>query len=264
MSKVSQQALHPPFLGIWLVVGRFAFLTWSLRTDVTEHVPPGGLVAVVDAAGAGSEFGPITEFGDVFGHGSAERDLGFAFFFEVFVSEFSVGEEGLVESADDDLFEFCSGKSVGDLGDLFGFEFARFALAAVEVDVEDFFALFEVRKIDEENFVEAAFAHEFRRELGDVVGGGHEEDRFGFVLHPGEEGGEDAGRGAAVVGARAAHSGEAFLEFVDPEDARGEGFGDADGAAHVFFALTDERAEDATDVHFEHRQVVGGGDGFGD
>ncbi len=70
-------------------------------------------------------------------------------------------------------------------------------------------------------------------------------DGFGFFLHPAEECAEDAGGGAAVADARAAGAGEAFFEFVNPEDAGGEGFGDADGLAHILFALADEGAEDA-------------------
>ena len=56
-------------------------------------------------------------------------------------------------------------------------------------------------QIDEEHFVEAAFADHFRRKQIDAVGGGRNKKAARLFLHPGQEEGENASEiGAAFAG----------------------------------------------------------------
>ena len=169
----------------------------------------------------------------------------------------------MVHGADHKLLQLGSAEALGAARQFGNLEFLRVAASAGEVDGEDLFALFQLRQVDEEDFVEAALAQELRRQGAHIVGGGDEEDRLGLFLHPGEKGAEDAGGGAAVAHSPAAGAGEALLHLVHPQAARGERFGDADGLAHVLLALADETAKDAAHIELEHRELVGAGDRFG-
>ena len=84
---------------------------------------------------------------------------------------------------------------------------------------EDLGAGFEIGEVDEEDFVEAAFAQQFGGQGFDIVSGGDEEDGGLVLLHPGEEGAEHA-LGEAAVGGLAGGRGEAFFDFVDPQNYR--------------------------------------------
>ena len=117
------------------------------------------------------------------------------------MGELAAFVEGVVERSDDDLFEFGTAESVGEFGDCGDLEIFGVAFSLFKVNGDDLFAFGEVGEVNEEDFVEAAFAEEFGGEGGDIVGGGDDEDGFGFFLHPAEEGAEDAGGGAAVADA---------------------------------------------------------------
>src|SRR4051794_28695624 len=83
------------------------------------------------------------------------------------------------------------------------------------MDLEDRLALGLRREVEEEDLIEAASPQKLRRQQGDVVRRGDDEDRCGLVLHPSEDGAEDAlGRAAVKAAAR-----EALLQLVDPQHA---------------------------------------------
>src|SRR5580698_10078214 len=69
-----------------------------------------------------------------------------------------------------------------------------------------------VRKIDKKHFVEAALADHFGGQQVNAIRRSGYKKSAGFLLHPGEEEGEDAALLAAGFG-----GGDAHLDFVKPE-----------------------------------------------
>lgn len=130
------------------------------------------------------------------------------------------------------------------------------------MDGENFLAFGSPRKIDKEDFIEAAFAEEFGREIRDIVGGSHDEDRGRFFVEPGEESAEDACAGARIAGMIGVAC-ESFVDLIDPKDGRGDGFGDLNGAADVVLGRTDEAAEHFSDIKAKEGHLPEAGDSFG-
>src|SRR5690606_41514158 len=75
-----------------------------------------------------------------------------------------------------------------------------------------------IRKVDEEDLIEAALAEQLRRQPLHVVRRGHRKHRRLPLLQPGEERAEDALRDAAILAA--AVVGARLLDLVDEEHAR--------------------------------------------
>ncbi|MMZ64150.1 hypothetical protein D1872_264520 [compost metagenome] len=107
---------------------------------------------------------------------------------------------------------------------------------------ENFLPLPFGRQVHEKDFVKPAFPHHLRRQLGNIVRGRHDEDRLGFLLHPGQELPEDPGGRAAVPAAR--NAAEAFFNLVDPKDTWRNRLRRFDRFAHVAFAAADDARED--------------------
>src|SRR5206468_3670487 len=115
---------------------------------------------------------------DLFGHGAAERD-GFGHSAQNVVGgEIGVGVESFVEAAVDRFFDFSAAKTVTRGGEAGHVEVCGSASASSDVDAENFFAFFRAREVYVKNLVEAAFAQQFGREIGNIIGGGDDEDRF--------------------------------------------------------------------------------------
>ena len=120
-----------------------------------------------------------------------------------------------------------------------------------------------VGEIDEPEFIPPAFAEKLGRELADVVGGGDHEDGFRFFLEPVQHGAEYPRAGAAISGAaRTTHTAEAFLDFVDPENAEADRLGGLDDTAEIGFGLADESAEQLSSIELEKRNTKDAGGGF--
>src|SRR5260370_1131140 len=73
-------------------------------------------------------------------------------------------------------------------------------------------------QVDKEDLVEAAFAQQFRRERGDIIRSSDDERRSLLVLHPGQEGAEDAAGRTAVRHSRTLGARETFFQFVQPQN----------------------------------------------
>ena len=84
---------------------------------------------------------------------------------------------------------------------------------------------------------------------------------LGLLLHPGEEGAEDAGRGARV--ARRRPLAKPFSISSIHRTHGSDRLGGADRGAHVLLARSDEPGEDPADVEPQQRQPPGRGDGLG-
>ena len=93
-------------------------------------------------------------------------------------------------------------------------------------------------EIDEEDFVKAALAHEFRRKLLDIIGGGDNENRRFLFLHPGDQAAEYP-RLRAAVALHAANAGKALIHLVDPKNAGSHGLGDLDHFPGTGFRFAD-------------------------
>ncbi len=83
-----------------------------------------------------------------------------------------------------------------------------------------------------------------------------------MFLHPGEQGAEHA-FGEAAVNGLGGGGGEAFFDFVDPENDGGHGFGLVEGVAEAAFGLANVAIEEDAGVEAEEGATPGGGDGLG-
>ena len=118
----------------------------------------------------------------------------------MFGGEFFAFCEGAVHAGEDGLFDFGAGEPVGGLSEQVEVKLVFVSPATAEMDGEYCLALPFSGQVDEEDFVEASFAHQFGREVGDVVGGGDHEDWVAMILHPGQERAEHALGESAVGG----------------------------------------------------------------
>ncbi len=103
----------------------------------------------------------------------------------------------------------------------------------------------DVGQVDKEDLVKAAFAHQFRRQLADSVGGGDDKDRRFLLLQPGDEAAKDAAGCAGVADIAGADAGKALLDLVHPEHDGRNALRHLDGIAQIFFAGADQRSERA-------------------
>lgn len=117
-------------------------------------------------------------------------------------------------------------------------------------------------KIDEEYFIEAALAHEFRRQLLDIIGGGNDEYRGFLFLHPCDQTAENTGL-CAAVSLHAADAGKALIDLVDPQNAGGHGLGNLDHFTGAGFRLADIAAHQTADIQPEQRHMPLLTDGLG-
>ena len=160
-------------------------------------------------------------------------------------------------------FDLCTRQSFGDAAQLPQIIVVGVTAMFGNDDTPDGFPFGVIRQVHIEQLVEAAFAQHLGWELGDVVGGGDDEPRFGFLLHPTEEGAEDTGTGSTVGLAGGLGTGEALLQFVNPQAARCDDFRGLDDGSEVGFRLPDQTAVELAGVEFEEGDVEDGGGGFG-
>src|SRR5947209_10483269 len=141
--------------------------------------------------GNGAVVSPGTQPGDVFVAGDRERLRAAE------LNQHNLGGELLllgkrrIESGDDGLLDFCAGETFAGRGERSEIKLRRVAPAALQMDAEEFRARLRVRQIHEEDLVEAAFAQQLRRQSGEVVGRGDNEDAALAVLQPGQESRQD-------------------------------------------------------------------------
>ena len=97
-----------------------------------------------------------------------------------------------------------------------------------------------------------------------VVAGGRHEHRGFAVLHPGKEGGEDARRNSGIDRRRIRPaSGKDFFQFVDPENAWRQSFGDAKYFLDSLFGFADVLVEDGGGIELDQRKFPFSGNGAG-
>ena len=125
------------------------------------------------------------------------------------------------------------------------------------MDLENLEAFVVERQVHEKHFVEAAFADHFGGQQVDAVGGGGDEQAAGFLLHPGEEEGEDAALLAAGFG-----GGDAHLDLVEPEDGGGHVFQHFAGGHERAFGFAMAAGKDLDHVDAVEGQIEVRGNGF--
>ena len=108
---------------------------------------------------------------------------------------------GIVEGGDDGLLDLRSRETFGAVGEGVRIEPRGILAAPSEVEAEDLRSRLTGWEIHEEDLVHPALAHHLGRQLLDRVGGGHEKDAGRALLHPGEQGRDEA-LGDAAVGLR--------------------------------------------------------------
>src|SRR5688572_12054847 len=140
------------------------------------------------AGGAGAAGGPLAEFGDGFEHGSGKGNCLAQSAKEMILVQGLLVVERFIEGAVDGFLDFGAAEAFAGGGEFLEGKFLGVSTAASQMDGEDFLALVQAGEVDKEDFVEAAFAEEFGRERGNVVGGGDDKNRRGFFAEPGEEG----------------------------------------------------------------------------
>src|SRR5262249_49059659 len=118
-------------------------------------------------------------------------------------------------------------------------------------------------KVDEKDFVKAAFAKHFGRERGNVVGSGGEEDAGFAILHPGEQCGEEALGKTSIGVAASACGGEGFLDFVDPKNDRRHFLCEFETFAKLLFAFADELVVERACIEASKFESPFAGNGFG-
>ena len=120
--------------------------------------------------------------------GAAERHQSFKRSEQILGGEVSARRLWIVESeihrVRDGLFDLGTNVALRSLSQRIEGKLLHGALSFLDVDLEDFLALHSGRQIEEEHFVEAATAQEFRREMSHVVGRADDEDGLFLVLHP--------------------------------------------------------------------------------
>jgi hypothetical protein len=228
----------------------------------------GEVFGLAFGGGARALAGPLAEVLDLGAHEHGERVSLLGDAAEVFAERLGFRQVGVPvkEGFTDHFFEFGPGEAPR----LFG-EFVQLGLGGLielatflEVNLEDL-ATDRLRgQVDEEDFVEASFAQQFRRKHVDAVRGRDNEDLLPLLLHPGQERADDAGGGAAITAVGTAHASEAFFDFIDPEHARLEGRGNLQSGADVAFGLANDTAEDLAEVEAQQRIAPLFGDGLGD
>jgi len=120
----------------------------------------------------------------------------------------------------------------------------------------------EAGKVDEENFVEAAFAKHFGGKRRNVVGSGGEKNAGFAVLHPGKKRGEETLREACVGIAGCAAGCECFFDFVDPEDDGRHFLREFETFTEFLFAFANEFVIERTSVEAGEFESPLARDGF--
>jgi len=108
-------------------------------------------------------------------------------------------------------------------------------------------------KVNAEYFVKTTAPHEFRRQYGYVVGGGDYEHGGGFVIEPCQQVSE---KPLGYAGFVPAHSGKGFFNLVHPQHAGACVLRQTQGAAQLFFALTQILAHQGSQIKAKQRYLV--------
>src|SRR5437870_6060619 len=101
--------------------------------------------------------------------------------------QFDFGVKRVVQRADHGLLNLCAAEVFAARHQGVQVKNLRVATPSGQVNAENFPALFIRREIHEEDFVQPALAQQLGRKLGNVIGGGDNEDRGGFLGKPGQK-----------------------------------------------------------------------------
>ena len=120
---------------------------------------------------------PAAKVGDLLAAHDRERASGRDLLENHGAGEIAILGEGGVQTGDDHGLNLGTTEPRGGLDQLCQIEALGRTSSARQVELEDSMALGCVRKINEEELVEATFAHHFGRKLRDAVAGGDNEHR---------------------------------------------------------------------------------------
>ena len=98
--------------------------------------------------------------------------------------------------------------------------------------------------------------------MRDVIGRGDDEHRRTLLAQPRQKSTEDAGGCAPIARTTPLGTGKGLVDFVYPQDSRGNRLGDRDGPAHVLLGRTHEATEHPTHVEAQQRQLPLARDGL--
>src|SRR5262245_60472894 len=109
-----------------------------------------------------------------------------------------IGIKGIVKRAIDGLFYFCAAELLARIGQRIEIEAGWISRPLRQVNSKDLRSLLAIGQIHEKDFIQAPLAQQFRGQLRDVVGRGHDEYRRPFLRKPGQESPEDPSGGPSV------------------------------------------------------------------
>ena len=168
---------------------------------------------------------------------------------------------GRVQARDDGLLDLRSGEARCRRGQRRQGEGLRVQVAGLQVDAQQLHPDVRLGQVDEEDFVEAALAQQFGRQVLDLVGGGHQEHRRLALGHPGQQVAQHPPRHPAVALARiGAH---ALFDLVDPQHARRQLVGRGQRGAQVLFGLAVVFGVQGAEIQAQQRYPEAAGDGLG-
>ncbi|MNV10506.1 hypothetical protein D3C71_1010350 [compost metagenome] len=150
--------------------------------------------------------------------------------------------------------EAIAGRRQGRQREVVGIELAPAQVQAQQLDPG-----VGIGQVDEEDLVEAALAQQLGRQLVDLVGGGHDEHRALALGQPGQQVAQDAPRHPAIL----ATAGQALLDLVDPQHARGQLLGRGQRLAQVLLGLAVVLVIQAAKVQPQQRHPEAGRRGLG-
>ena len=167
---------------------------------------------------------------------------------QILEAERFVLQPNLSQGGDHALLDFGSGPSLGNSLQPVKLQFFRIDSAFLQVNPKHLDPFLFGGEIDEEDFIEAAFADHLCRKQIDAIGGGRDKKASRLFLHPGQEESENA---SEIGSAFAALRRQSHLDFIKPDDGRRNRL---DGAACL-----DERGiriSMAPGKHFAHFDAV--------
>ncbi len=130
------------------------------------------------------------------------------------------------------------------------------------MDREDLLALGLIRQIDEEQFIEAPFADQLRRQRRHIVASRGDKDGRLAILHPRKKRSQQARRNSGIDRRRIRPApGKYFLQFVNPENARCQSLSDLKDFTNALLRLADELVVDRRRIELHERKLPLAGHG---
>src|ERR1043166_2681433 len=141
-------------------------------------------------------FGPTAEPADLLIHGFGQGHCLGQGGQNVPSCQFFAGIKGIVESADDGLFDLRTTEIGTTLDQGRQIKIGRVAVPLSEMNTKDILPLFLGRQIDKEDFIQPALAKQFGRQLRNVVGRRDDKNRGRLLGKPGKKCSENPSGGS--------------------------------------------------------------------